>query len=179
MRCPRCPKVALVAAELEGGLHGRHCPSCGGNWVPWESYQTWWAKTELRKPEVQGDVLVSDSDLDAVVPCTACGGSLLRYKVGFDLQFTVNRCFSCKGLWLDRGEWELLRSRNFHDDLEMVLSQSWQEKITRHETEEAERARVRERLGADFEQVVGMVEFINAHPQRHLILRALQGEELW
>ena len=74
---------------------------------------------------------------------------MVKYLVGRGLQFTVDHCHGCKGIWLDGNEWEALRKRNLHDDLNSMLTSFWQTGAQR----EARKKRLEEiyisRFGAD------------------------------
>ena len=45
---------------------------------------------------------------------------------GRGLDFTVDHCEGCKGIWLDRNEWEALKKRHLHDDLNSIFTSFWQ-----------------------------------------------------
>jgi Zn-finger nucleic acid-binding protein len=51
---------------------------------------------------------------------------MTKYLVGRGLEFSVDHCAGCKGIWLDRNEWEALRKRNLHDDLHSMFTSFWQ-----------------------------------------------------
>ena len=50
------------------------------------------------------------------VPGRARSGALLR----------LDHCQGCKGIWLDRNEWEALKKRNLHDDPNTMFTSFWQ-----------------------------------------------------
>ncbi|NQZ56771.1 MAG: zf-TFIIB domain-containing protein [Lentisphaeraceae bacterium] len=37
-----------------------------------------------------------------------------KCRVGHGLQFYVERCATCGGVWLDKNEWESLKAQGFH-----------------------------------------------------------------
>jgi len=51
---------------------------------------------------------------------------MVKFLVGRGLDFTVDHCEGCKGIWLDRNEWEALKKRNLHDDLNSIFTSFWQ-----------------------------------------------------
>ena len=71
-----------------------------------------------------------------------------RAQVGHGFQFTIDRSMT-GGIWLDAGEWEELKQRQFHDELHLVFTAPWQkaarEMLAAQHTEE----RMKERFGAE------------------------------
>jgi Zn-finger nucleic acid-binding protein len=52
---------------------------------------------------------------------------MVKYLVGHGFSFTLDHCQGCKGIWLDRNEWEALKARNLHDDVNAMLTAFWQD----------------------------------------------------
>ena len=44
---------------------------------------------------------------------------------------SIQLCQGCKGLWLGRNEWEALKKRNLHDDLNLMVTAFWQKEAQR------------------------------------------------
>lgn len=59
---------------------------------------------------------------------------MTRYRVGHGFQFSVER--SVAGIWFDAHEWEALRSRNFHDEVHLIMTAPWQAKVRREALEQ-------------------------------------------
>ena len=181
MQCPVCKTAELVSHELESGLVSRQCPVCGGQWLP--SYQYWkWREQHAQSlPETtpgQGPGLtIVESDRPKL--CPECGHILLPYRVGHDLDFSLDHCGNCGGTWFDRNEWELLKSRNLHDDVHFIFSQVWQAQVFQAERRQArERFRL-ERFGADdLAEIRRIKAWLDSHPHKHaLYAYLLHGEE--
>ena len=56
---------------------------------------------------------------------------MVKFLVGRGLSFTLDHCEGCKGIWLDRNEWEALKKRNLHDDLNLMFTSFWQTEANR------------------------------------------------
>ena len=56
---------------------------------------------------------------------------MVKYLVGRGLPFTIDHCHGCKGIWLDGNEWEALKKRNLHDDLNLMFTSFWQKEAQR------------------------------------------------
>ena len=142
MNCPHCSDERLFTNTLEENLVSMECPGCAGHWI--ESYQYWkWldahGKDLPEKPEKEtANLDVLDGDHARI--CPECCQILARHKVGHGIDFYLDRCRNCGGFWFDKNEWEVLKSRNLHDNAHFIFSRSWQYQLLR-EGQESQRAR--------------------------------------
>jgi Zn-finger nucleic acid-binding protein len=58
---------------------------------------------------------------------------MVKYLVGRGFSFTLDHCQGCKGIWLDRNEWEALKARNLHDDVNSMLTAFWQDEAQKED----------------------------------------------
>ncbi len=106
IKCPRC-KIHLLG-KMIGNIEIDKCPSCMG---------TWFDKDELRllKDEKDRELRWLDIDLweeesqfrisSGIRLCPSCRVPL--YEVGYgESEVIVDLCNLCKGIWLDKGEFE-------------------------------------------------------------------------
>jgi len=142
VHCPACENKRLNLQALEVGLGTLACDQCGGHWIQAFQYWKWLdaqGKNLPEKPESETAALtVCDGDEARV--CPECTRILIRCKVGRGLAFYLDRCTNCGGIWFDQNEWAVLKSRNLHDDVHFVFSQSWQDRNSREEATAAEDA---------------------------------------
>jgi Zn-finger nucleic acid-binding protein len=128
LKCPHCKSPELAATEAEAGLTFFKCPQCQGNWVRGAEYWKWLEKHGPNLPERWDQ----DSGLSLAEPghhidCPECRFRMIKYLVGHGFNFTIDHCAGCRGTWLDRNEWEALRERNLHDDLNSMFTSFWQD----------------------------------------------------
>ena len=182
MNCPVCKATTLVAEELEAGLAGTRCRQCGGRWIEGTRYLAWVAaqgRQLAEKPPDDGvELPVAESGRAKL--CPECGRFLTRAKVGHGVGFHLDRCASCGGIWTDANEWEVLKSRNLHDNLHFVFSGAWQADVLRTERERARDQLLRNKLGeADFAEVKRVRAWLDGHPRRaELYAVLLDGTDL-
>lgn len=132
MNCPVCKTTELITGQLEQGLSSQHCPTCGGNWIQGGEYWKW---VEVHGSE-HAERLIEKEDLTLAEPglpidCPECRFRMVKFLVGRGLNFTLDHCEGCKGIWLDRNEWEALKKRNLHDDLNLMFTSFWQTEANR------------------------------------------------
>jgi Zn-finger nucleic acid-binding protein len=174
MSCPVCKTVELVNHELEPNLSSQQCPNCGGQWISAERYWTWLRQHGENLPERTAAADLPVTDNAQAKQCPDCRHILLRYRVGHDIPFQLDHCGHCNGIWFDRNEWEILKSRNLHDDVHFVFTEAWQAGILKLEQAIAREEFLRSRFGdADFEEMRRVKAWIDGHPRRSELLAYL------
>lgn len=199
--CPACKSTRLQQSELEPGLKVFVCPQCRGQWIPFAEYLPWVeAGATTSAPDESG--AKPDDLFGAVAPasapttpapgatvpaapaapakvklCPECGRFLRRYQLGMGIEFDVERCGGCAGVWCDRGKWPRLRTAGAHARLHMLFSDAWQNKLKDEQLRKRQEDRVRAILGdADFEHARDFKAWVDAHPHR-ATLRAVLADD--
>src|SRR6267378_8405588 len=123
MNCPVCKSSELSATQLEANLTSQQCPTCRGNWIPGAQYWDWVEehKSHLAERVLEHETL-SLAEPGLPIDCPECRFRMVKYLVGRGLSFSLDHCQGCKGIWLDRNEWEALKKRNLHDDLNTMFT---------------------------------------------------------
>jgi Zn-finger nucleic acid-binding protein len=200
MNCPVCKAARLQPDDLEPSLNGRLCPHCRGHWIPFAEYLPWaeagaptgdsctqgetselfsadGATSAAEAPAAPHAGASATSGGAKVRLCPECGRFLRRYPLGMGIEFEVERCGGCAGVWLDRGKWARLRAAGAHARLHLLFSDAWQLKIKEEQIRKRQEDRVRSILGeADFERARTFKAWIDAHPHRGTI-RAILDED--
>ena len=132
MKCPVCKSTELVSAELDENLTSLNCPDCGGNWIRGAEYWKW---VENHGSDLAERLHYTESlslaEPGLPIDCPECRFRMVKFLVGRGLSFTLDHCEGCKGIWLDRNEWEALKKRNLHDDLNLMFTGFWQKEAQR------------------------------------------------
>lgn len=165
MISPATRKHRMVPEEIEPGLKTYKCPASGGCWIPLQSYQTWLDRKGGPSPRLPESYAV-DIDETLSKPALLCpesGTILIRYKVGGGFSFSIDRSATTGGVWLDKGEWEALKTRNMHDEIHFIFSAHYQKDRVRKEIEESLINDFKRRVGeADFKKANEFVEWIES-----------------
>jgi Zn-finger nucleic acid-binding protein len=169
MRSPAQPDTIMELKEIEPGLSVYACPKSGGVWIPLQTYLDW----KQNHPTPPGTAPATttapepadDSKRRALV-CPESGRLLIRYKVGRGLNFQVDVSPVTGGIWLDRGEWEALKSKGLHAQLNHIFTASYQREVRNAEYEQKLTEAFAERIGpADFEKVTAFKTWLATHPK--------------
>ncbi len=141
MKCPVCHTHSLNAVNLEVGLSAYQCNRCLGHWLPSESYWQW--LDHRRQPQNQsnrpapiklnvGQNLLPVADNSTANFCVDCARLMTKTRVGRGLNFYIDRCGYCHGVWLDQNEWENIQRMDLHHQIHYMFSSAWQHSV-RHE----------------------------------------------
>jgi Zn-finger nucleic acid-binding protein len=158
----------MQSKELEPGLPVYECPKSGGLWIPLQAYLNW----KERQPEIA--IPTSDEPAPAqtdepkhkALLCPESGRLLLRYRVGHGLPFHIARSPATGGVWLERGEWEALKTKGLHVSLHLICTAGYQRQIRSAVYTQALSDTFRDRIGAeDFAKVSEFAAWLTRHPK--------------
>jgi len=173
MKCLVCENSDTEFKCIEDNLEAFVCAECAGVWIPAKAYWTWFHSLHAIMPEKpESETLnlpVSDSIQMKI--CPDCGHFLTKRKVGHGLEFHIDRCQCCGGVWLDKNEWEILKSRNLHDAIHLIFSQEWQEGILHEEQRRAYEEEIENILGReDYIYIKEFSEKYKFFPRKDVVL---------
>ena len=177
MNCPNCRNSLLLAQELEPGLIAATCELCEGALLPLLNYRYWvegrfWADGVLEHAPKPDEVVAEDTD--HVVLCAKCQRMMIKYRIGLEPSNKIDLCANCDEVWLDRNEWELLKSVGIHHQLPSILTDSWQRNLRRERQNELLQARYRKLLGdSDLERLNDFKAWLDQHPEKNQIKQFL------
>ncbi len=179
MNCPSCKTSGLNLIHLENELPASVCPGCGGTWISFTQYWSWLERQGPGLPERPiSDPPLPVQDSKGAKLCPECGGILTRYKVGRECAFSIDHCGKCKGIWLDKNEWDVLKHRHLHDDLHLILDPSWQRQLRREESQRKLQAIYEQKFGTEtYAEIKKIREWLARQPQRSALLAYLNNDD--
>jgi Zn-finger nucleic acid-binding protein len=175
-----CPVDAgpLTRVRLDAALPAFQCGVCAGHWVRFGDYLGWREHAPGNVPErPAGESRGAPEPREdgGVRRCPDCSALLTRYRVGHGIPFSLDQCGRCNGIWLDAHEWEALRERGLHDDLNRVFGPGWQHEVRTEEERLLTDAQFARQLGeTDFGRTRDFAGWMNGHPRRSEIMAYLQ-----
>ena len=141
MKCPICHTHSLNEVVLEAGLAAHQCTQCFGHWVSSENYWAWLDYREQQQKQSSkpapiklnvGQHLLPVVDNSTANFCADCARLMTKTRVGRSLNFYIDRCGYCHGVWLDQNEWENIKQMDLHYQIHYMFSSAWQHSV-RHE----------------------------------------------
>lgn len=96
-----------------------------------------------------------------------------RFKIGHGFGFSIDRSIT-GGVWLDGGEWEALRQRNFHDEIHLVFTAPWQRNVRSAQAQATYEETLRSSLGPELlDRLTALRSELMEHPHKNLALAYL------
>ncbi len=110
MFCARCGDRELRVHDLEG-WEVHVCTECGGLWIGADAF-----REAIRKPPPSAvkssEVPPSQAPVwgESTLSCPGCGRKMKKGVYSYSSGVIIDRCESCGGIWLDRGELAKIRA---------------------------------------------------------------------
>jgi len=151
------------------------CNNCTGNWIPGAAYWKWLEQHGPNLPErTDNDTSLSLAEPGKYIDCPECRFRMVKYLVGRGLSFTLDHCEGCKGTWLDRNEWEILKKRNLHDDMNSMLTSFWQLAARKEARKKSLEHIYAGRFGsADYVEIKRIRKWLDESPNKQYLLAYL------
>jgi Zn-finger nucleic acid-binding protein len=182
MNCPICKNSPLAPTSLADGPAAAACSQCGGVWIDSTQYWKWIESRSQGRNDPPAD---QPLDLSTQRPvndsgpgkfCPACGRFLARAKPGRGLEFFLNRCGSCGGIWLDANEWENLRDAGLNDAIHFIFSDSWQAELSKAQRTRQHEQLLAEKIGPDaLAEVKRIKAWLDGHSRKAELYAFLIG----
>lgn len=180
MNCPVCKKNTFQNKKLDSGMLVSECSECGGYWI--KSFQFWqWihaeGQAETARPLSNGEDENLDShDTKYAKICPECGKFLHRYEVGKGVDFAIDRCNTCGGIWFDKNEWEILEQKGMHTDINKIFSAAWQNEIRQDQKSRQRDQHLEKLLGDDdFTKLKDFKAWYDQNKNKSQIIAYLKG----
>lgn len=179
MNCPVCKYDSLKTTEIEPNLFAEVCANCSGKWISSDNYEKWLEHHGAILPEIQADddpgIDIPEFELARLCPVDR--RILIKYRVGRNLPFKIDRCSNCAGVWLDDREWVSLKQRNLHDELNKIFTDHWQEEVKREETRRTLDSIYEQKFGAeDYRRIRDFKKWAEGHEKSGEILAFLRDK---
>lgn len=176
MKCPVCKTSDLSRKEIEPNLWSMACEVCQGNWLSLADYQSWLKSDERSHLDFPpAELKMSIPEFELVRLCPECRRILVKYKVGKNIPFNLDRCGTCAGVWFEKDEWEVLRSRNLHADLQKIFTDHWQEEVKKEETRNHLEKMYEQKFGKeDYDKIREFKNWMDNHQKEDEIIAYLR-----
>lgn len=181
MRCPVCKNALIETHQLLQELNVSLCSQCQGFWLRYDDYWNWYTgtKSDAGSDDIP-DLKVQSSDYLPVLDskqaklCPDCGRILIKYRVDARLDFYVDHCGACNGVWLDKNEWEQLGIYNLHNHIHEFFTSPWQKNIHEEIVREHLDKRYLSKFGsADYEKLKKVKLWIDTNTNKNEIMAFL------
>ncbi|QYK07237.1 zf-TFIIB domain-containing protein [Shewanella zhangzhouensis] len=134
MHCSACKHGSLVPTRLDNLFLAHRCNHCGGHWVLIDDFVTW--KQANPDTEFEAITAVEDSeDSPMALFCPMSQTLMRKLKISTDTDHRLDYSAAVGGVWLDKGEWPLLKSMGLASCLNLLVTQEWQNRLKQSQTQ--------------------------------------------
>jgi len=180
MKCPGCKNGQLRDAYLEEGLLCKTCDDCGGDWLLLEHYLRWKESCPAQETQVEQDIDVELSDSKKALICPISNTLMLKYRICKDSEHRLDLSPSVNGVWLDKGEWTLLKKSGLAGSLNAIFTAPWQRKIRSESSKDTFEQLYRRKFGdQDYDKIAEVRHWLDEHPQRDALRAFLIADNPW
>ncbi len=165
----------MEEVTLESGLRAYHCQRSGGYYITSADYMQWLQQQPARLPHLpkEGEPTAANPDPSPALICPETGTLMTRAKVGHGFGFSIDRSIT-GGVWLEKGEWEALKERNFHDEIHLIFTAPWQKHIRDERARKAYENTLETALGnLLLDRLTAVRDELAEHPHRNLAIAYL------
>lgn len=134
MKCPQCKNIELKPSEIEPKLIVAECEACEGMLLPLIYYRYWLETSADESVTAQHEILSCDEP-DGAKLCPKCNQIMLRFRISTDYRNRLDFCSSCDETWLDKDEWELLKRSGLHTQVASIITDVWQNKLRKQQSQ--------------------------------------------
>lgn len=178
MKCTKCKTGTLQPSFLDGQFRAHTCTDCGGNWILVEDFVAWKEQNSEFRFSAEHTVVEDSEDTKKALLCPVTGAIMRKFKITASNDHRVDYSASVGGIWLDKGEWELLKAEGVAGTLNNVVTQQWQNHIREESTASNLSAIYAQKFGQqNYEKVKLLREWLNAQPNKADLRAYLLAED--
>ncbi len=178
MQCPKCKTDTLKATKFEQDLLGFECKSCKGTLISLMNYREWVERSQDNAMGGRVTAIITEiPDTRNALLCPKCGKVMVKYRISGYTNSFLDTCSACDFTWLDKGEWQLLKSLRLSSTMPKVFTESWQRRVRKDISERSRKQRMRSLVGdQDFAKVEELRTWLQHNPHKAQIIFYINHE---
>ncbi len=153
MKCSSCRTGTLNPSYLEGLFACHTCTDCAGNLIILSDFLRWQAQNPETDLTVNAGVEIEAQETSKAMICPKTGGLMTKYKISADTEHRLDLSPTINAIWLDKGEWALLKSKGLAHKLNTIFTNHWQHEIRDNEASEVLSALYQRKFGDRYDEV--------------------------
>lgn len=168
MDCPSCQSGQLTPNFIDDQFRAHQCTNCEGHWILVEDYIAW----KESHPDYEFDNSADGQRLEAeeskqAMLCPQTGALMQKYKISAETPHRLDYSPHVGGIWLDKGEWELLKKEGLAGSLNAVVTHHWQNQIRQDSAKAAFEALYQDKFGEEaYQKVKEIREWLHNQPNK-------------
>lgn len=179
MKCTSCDAGNLVPAYLENLFLVHSCTHCGGSLIFLKDYLRWLESNpeNLNADTKESCALADAEDQKKALLCPVTGKLMRKFRITAGSDHRLDLSGEVNAIWIDKGEWELLRSAGLGGKLNQIFTSSWQQKVRDANSREVLHSWYEREFGEHFEAIEAFRERIAGLDNRAEIIAYLVDED--
>lgn len=182
MKCTSCNVGNLVPGYLDNLFPSHQCNHCGGHFIMLNDYLHWREHVDVDALIAHDDVTITElddiSDTKKALLCPVTGTIMLKYRISKDSSHRVDLSPSINGIWLDKGEWDLIKAAGLADSLNKIFTAPFQRKIREQTAAATLEASYRDQFGDnDYEKLKEIRTWLDDRQHRSLMVAYLAAKD--
>ncbi|WDE11810.1 zf-TFIIB domain-containing protein [Thalassomonas haliotis] len=176
MKCTNCNTGELVPSFIDGLFRAHTCSGCKGNWILIQDYVGW----KERNPEFAFDneVNYQVDDSKGANLCPMTGAIMRKFRISASNTYRIDYSSGVGGVWLDSGEWELIKEEGLAGSLNAVLTSHWQRNIRQISTRDNFYEIYLEKFGQEaYDKIKDLRSWLNRQPNKAELRAYLLAED--
>ena len=122
-------------------------------------------------------VAVEAQETSKAMTCPKTGMLMTKYKISKDIEHRLDLSPSINAVWIDKGEWELLKEKGLANNLNSIFTDHWQEDIRSGESSDIMSAIYKRKFGNHYEDIKAFRELITDKEYRSQAIAYLMAED--
>lgn len=179
MKCPSCETGELLNSYLDDLFPCKTCNHCGGNWLLLADYLRW-KDSHADAAIPPEDVNIELTESKKALLCPSTGSVMLKYRISKQSSHRLDLSPAVNGIWLDKGEWDLLKKNGLAHQLNAIFTATWQKKIRSESSADVFDQLYREKFGeTDYEKIKEIRAWLQKNPHIDALRAFLISDDPW
>ena len=176
MKCTSCHTGELLPNFIEGQFRAHHCSKCEGDWILIEDYITWKERNPEFSFEAEESFDIEDSKSALLCPVT--GTIMRKLRLTSGSEHRIDYSASVGGVWLDKGEWILLKEKGLAGTLNAIVTSHWQRNIRLNNTKDNFAAIYQSKFGEEqYQKIKSLRDWLLEQPNKADLRAYLLAED--
>jgi Zn-finger nucleic acid-binding protein len=182
MKCTSCKQGKLIPGYLDDLFPSHNCDNCGGNWVYLQDYLRWLEYAspidiaEAESATISEDVQAQETK--GAMLCPKTGTIMLKYRISLANEHRIDLSPSINGIWMDKGEWDLIKTEGLAGSLNKIFTAPWQRELKEKNATAVFSASYRNQFGDEkYQKIQEIKTWLDEQDDRNSLLAYLAARD--
>lgn len=132
--CTSCNTGKLLPFTLDTSLKAKQCNHCHGHWIMIEDYVRWKQQqadhADASELHTDQQYMLAEDSVKALL-CPLSGSLMRKFRIKADTRRKLDYSPAVGAIWLDAGEWELIKQSGLAGSLNAMVTEHYQHQLRR------------------------------------------------